>query len=116
MKPTYYNQVFSNLEKDISAKPRLNIIKDYFQKYLPSFSTLYPEDVILFIDGNISYDAILKLFNQKISLQVQRQVNRIYDFRKDDERRYGNRSFAPTPPALTRIALEREFDRFKEVF
>ena len=116
MQPTYYTQVFSNLENNIPPKSRSYVINEYFRNYLPSLYILYPEVVNLFIDGSLEYSDMLDIFTKIIPSQIKRQVARIYEFRKDDERRYGTRSFAPTPISLTRVPLEREIDRFREAF
>lgn len=116
MQPTYYNQVFNTIEAWVTPKSRQSMLESYFIRYLPSFTSLFPQSVYGFIRWEPTYEQLLSMFESAIPQQLIRQRNRAFSFIQQDTRAYWPRSMAPIPEKYERIPLIREQLRFMEVF
>ena len=56
------------------------------------------------------------VFRKGIAFQEARQIQRVKIFDAIEAETYGPRSLPPLPNSLTRIPLEIELERFREVF
>jgi hypothetical protein len=78
--PKYYTQVLTNLEAGTNPKSRESVIREYFRRYLPSFTALAPNVIEEFISGKATYQEVLLIFRQGIAFQEARQIERVKIF------------------------------------
>lgn len=116
MQPTYYNQVFNALDAWLNPKSRQSTLESYFSKYLPSFTSLFPQSVYGFIQWELTYEQLLTMFDSSIPEQKIRQRDKVYYYLKNDRKKWWDRSMPPIPEKYERIPLKQERIRFVEVF
>ncbi len=116
MNTLYYNQVLNNRDRWVPTKSRTTVLTEYFKKYLPSFTSNFPQIVDRFIKGELSYEYMLTIFENNIPAQKQRQNDKIYSYLREDRKKWGDRSMPPIPEKYERTPLKDEKVRFIEVF
>ena len=104
--PKYYTQVLANLEAGTNPKSRDAVMREYFRRYLPSFTALAPNILEDFIAGSVSYREMILIFREGISFQEDRRQKRVEIFETLEAETYGPRSLPPLPRSLTRNPFE----------